>query len=78
MTGERAAVGFDFAVAEECGRYDECAAYADAYADRVFVIEYRRPDFTSACRTWRRRLSLTLRDRDVVPAGQQGYVNARC
>ena len=78
LTGERAAVGFDFAVAEECGRYDECAAYADAYADRVFVIEYRRPDFTSVCRTWGRRLSVTLRDRGVVPAGQPGYADARC
>jgi hypothetical protein len=78
MTGERAAVGFDFAVAEECGRYDECAAYADAYADRVFVIEYRRPDFTATCRTWGRRLAVTLRDRDVVAAGQPGYADARC
>ncbi len=27
------AIGFDFAVAEECGRYRECASYVDHYGD---------------------------------------------
>ncbi|MFD5779778.1 endo alpha-1,4 polygalactosaminidase [Streptomyces sp. NPDC126933] len=78
MTGLRAGIGFDFAVAEECARYDECAAYADAYDDKVFVVEYRRADFTTACREWGDRLAIVLRDRDVVPAGQSGHANARC
>lgn len=78
MTGLPDGIGFDFAVAEECARYDECASYADAYDDKVLVIEYRRVDFTAACREWGDRLSVVLRDRDVVPAGQPGHVNARC
>ena len=41
----------------------------DAYAGRVFVIEYRKKDFTAACRALGQDLSLTLRDRDVRPAG---------
>ncbi|MFF3753434.1 endo alpha-1,4 polygalactosaminidase [Streptomyces sp. NPDC002018] len=78
MTGLRDSLGFDFAVAEECGRYDECAVYADAYDDRVLVVEYRRADFTAGCREWGDRLAIVLRDRDVVPAGDPGHVNARC
>lgn len=75
---KHAAMGFDFAVAEECARYDECGAYADAYDDRVFVIEYRAADFTRACRTWGDRLSIVERDLDVVPAGADGYVRKSC
>ncbi|MGW6599553.1 endo alpha-1,4 polygalactosaminidase [Streptomyces sp. NPDC055036] len=78
MTGVGDGIGFDFAVAEECARYEECDAYAAAYDDKVLVIEYRRADFTVACREWGGRLSVVLRDRDVVPAGEPGHVNARC
>ncbi|MFE7567596.1 endo alpha-1,4 polygalactosaminidase [Streptomyces sp. NPDC057539] len=78
MTGAGDGIGFDFAVAEECARYEECDAYAAAYDDKVLVIEYRRADFTVACREWGDRLSVVLRDRDVVPAGEPGHVNARC
>ncbi|MEV3858955.1 endo alpha-1,4 polygalactosaminidase [Streptomyces sp. NPDC050095] len=73
-----AAMGFDFAVAEECARYDECGDYASAYDDRVFVVEYRAADFTRACRAWGERLSIVLRDRDVRPAGDAGYVRRTC
>ncbi|MEV7084489.1 endo alpha-1,4 polygalactosaminidase [Streptomyces sp. NPDC093085] len=78
MSGARAAIGFDFAVAEECGRYDECGEYAAAYDDRVLVVEYRKKDLATACEEWGDRLSVVLRDRDVVPAGEAGYVNERC
>ncbi|MFJ1913664.1 endo alpha-1,4 polygalactosaminidase [Streptomyces sp. NPDC088147] len=78
MAGVRDEIGFDFAVAEECARYEECDAYADAFDDRVLVVEYRRADLTAACREWGDRLSVVLRDRDVVPAGEPGHVNARC
>ncbi|WP_329062485.1 endo alpha-1,4 polygalactosaminidase [Streptomyces sp. NBC_01429] len=71
-------LGFDFAIAEECARYDECAAYADAYGDKVLVIEYRKADLTAACREWGERLAIVLRDRDLVPAGRSGHVNERC
>jgi hypothetical protein len=68
------ALGFDFAVAEECGRYRECESYAAAYADRVYVVEYRDGDFARACRRWGSRLSVVRRDVDVTTGG----VNRRC
>lgn len=71
-------IGFDFAVAEECGQYDECGAYADAYDDRVFVIEYRSDGLKAACADWGDRLSVVLRDLDVVPAGEGGYRRRAC
>ncbi|MFI7008688.1 endo alpha-1,4 polygalactosaminidase [Streptomyces sp. NPDC050145] len=75
---EGAHAGFDFAVAEECARYDECGAYAEAYDDRVYVIEYRARDLARACARWGGRLSVVLRDRDVRPAGTKGYVRRAC
>ncbi|MFE9024163.1 endo alpha-1,4 polygalactosaminidase [Streptomyces sp. NPDC007808] len=71
-------LGFDFAVAEECGQYDECDAYADAYDDRVFVVEYRSDGLTAACAHWGERLSVVLRDLDVAPAGEDGYRRRTC
>ncbi|MFI6010639.1 endo alpha-1,4 polygalactosaminidase [Streptomyces sp. NPDC051243] len=71
-------LGFDFAVAEECGQYDECGAYADAYDDRVLVIEYRADGLAAACAGWGDRLSVVLRDLDVVKAGESGYRRRTC
>jgi len=34
------AIGFDFAVAEECHRWDECGAYTEVYGNHVVDIEY--------------------------------------
>ena len=62
-------VGFDFAVAEECGRYDECGDYVDTYGDHVLVIEYREVDFDRTCAAFGDRLAIVLRDRDVTPGG---------
>lgn len=62
-------VGFDFAVAEECGRYDECGRYAATYGRRVLVIEYRRQDFVKTCREYGDRLAVVLRDRDLESDG---------
>jgi glycosyl hydrolase family 114 len=78
MLGSRTAVGFDFAIAEECARYDECGAYAAAFADRVLEIEYTRPDFDKACRAFGARLSIVLRDRDVTPVGDKAHVFDSC
>lgn len=78
LLGERASVGFDFAVTEECARYRECDAYLSAYDGRVFDIEYRAQDFTTACRAWGDKLSITLRDREVRPAGERGHVYKHC
>ncbi|MEW2353833.1 endo alpha-1,4 polygalactosaminidase [Spirillospora sp. NPDC029432] len=78
LLDERASVGFDFAVVEECGRYGECAAFDRAYGGRLFDIEYEPAGFAAACRGWGRTLSIVLRDRDVRPAGESGYVRRHC
>ncbi|QHC70574.1 endo alpha-1,4 polygalactosaminidase [Rathayibacter sp. VKM Ac-2801] len=77
----RRTVGFDFAVVEECQVYDECAAYTDVYGRQVYEIEYTdngRSAYAEACAEQGRRISVTLRDRDVVPRGATGYVNRHC
>ncbi|WP_239471593.1 endo alpha-1,4 polygalactosaminidase [Streptomyces sp. NEAU-S7GS2] len=75
---QRGRIGFDFAVVEECARYEECTDFATAYANRVFIIEYTQQDFTAACRAWGKKLSLTLSDRDVRPAGTKGSLRRYC
>lgn len=75
-------LGFDFAIAEECQAYGECDRYLGAYGSRVIEIEY--PDdggvrnFEQACRLRGTRISIILRDRDVTPAGQPGFLERRC
>ncbi|WP_166025568.1 endo alpha-1,4 polygalactosaminidase [Streptomyces chilikensis] len=78
LAGRGRGTGFDFAVAEECGQYDECGAYADAYDDRVFVVEYRSDGFAAACEEWGGRLSVVWRDLDLVPAGEDGHRRRTC
>ena len=62
-------LGYDFAVAEECGRYEECARYTAHYGDRVLAIEYRDRDFRWTCERYGDRLAVVLRDRDLSPRG---------
>lgn len=78
LLDRRRTIGFDFAVTEECARYQECRAFEEAYEGRVFDIEYETEDFTAACRSWGKELSVTLRDRDVRPEGEAGYVYRHC
>ncbi|MFH9752409.1 endo alpha-1,4 polygalactosaminidase [Streptomyces griseus] len=78
LLDRREAIGFDFAVAEECGRYDECADYASAYEDKVFVVEYTDGDFAKACSSVGAKVSVVRRDLDVRPAGRPGYVFRTC
>lgn len=66
-------LGFDFAVAEECGRYDECGRYVASYGDRVLVVEYRARDFRRACAVYGARLGIVLRDRDLTPGGRRAW-----
>jgi hypothetical protein len=56
------AVGFDFAIAEECARWRECGSYVAHYGSRVLAVEYRRRDFRRACRAWSDRISVVRRD----------------
>jgi hypothetical protein len=70
--------GFDFAIAEECGRYRECDGYQRLYGDRFVVIEYRRRDFGAACRAVGRQVSVVLRDRNVTAPGSRTYRYDEC
>lgn len=67
------AVGFDFAIAEECGRYAECGSYVRSYGNRVLVIEYRSVDFAKTCAAWGSRLAVVLRDRDLTATGRRRF-----
>jgi hypothetical protein len=72
---------FDFAVAEECDRWQECGLYTAAYGDRVLAVEYSddlREDFAAACAVPGRPLSMILRDRDLVAHDAHGYVYESC
>jgi len=76
-----AALGFDFAVAEECAVHDECAEYVAMYGRRVIEIEYTdhgRQAYAAACREAAGQRSILLRDRDVVPSGHRDYVFEHC
>ena len=67
--------GFDFAIAEECEVYRECGRYA-AYGRRVQEVEYTdngRAAYRRACAARHGRMSIVLRDRDVLPRRRPGY-----
>jgi len=66
-------IGYDFAVAEECGRYDECQRYVDDFGDRVLMIEYRTEDFAETCTAYGADHAVELRDRDLTPSGVHGW-----
>lgn len=66
-------IGFDFAVSEECGRYNECQTYVDHYGRRVLAIEYRKKDFDKTCEKFGERLPVVLRDLDLSPDGVHAW-----
>ena len=68
-------LGFDFAIAEECGRWRECGRYKAMYGQHVLAIEYRRRDMRRTCRVFS---SVVLRDAEVRRAGEPGYRFGRC
>jgi hypothetical protein len=72
-------IGFDFAITEECDRYDECDAFRSAYDRRVLDIEYAddlRGGADAVCR--RTGGGTIIRDRDLLPRGEPGYVYRAC
>ncbi|MGH9232422.1 MAG: endo alpha-1,4 polygalactosaminidase [Acidimicrobiales bacterium] len=77
LAPEGRTIGFDFAVAEECGRWDECDAYARAYGPLVLVVEYADDHFEAACAGWP-ELSVVRRDVDVSAPGDETYRYAVC
>jgi hypothetical protein len=78
----RSAIGFDFAIAEECAAYGECGDYTSVYGNQVYEVEYvdngGLANFEAACRANGARISIAYRDRDVEPAGARGYVYRWC
>ena len=80
-TRGRDEVGFDFAVAEECHRYDECGQYKKVYGAAVIDIEYTdnlRGSFAEVCDDAQTPYSTILRDRDLVAADHAGHVFKAC
>jgi len=72
--------GFDFAVAEECQRFDECRGYTAEY-DLVIDIEYAddlSSDIADVCADPQIPTSTIVRDRDLVTPSDAGYVFASC
>ncbi|CAN5168997.1 endo alpha-1,4 polygalactosaminidase [soil metagenome] len=75
------AIGFDFAVTEECQVYAECGGYRKAYGAHVIEIEYSdngRRYFTRACKKRGTSISVIFRDRELVKRGNAGYVYETC
>ncbi|MGP3535812.1 endo alpha-1,4 polygalactosaminidase [Microbacterium sp. RD1] len=73
--------GFDFAIAEECAVFDECAHYTEVYGSSVLDIEYTdalpRP-FDRVCADPQQPAATILRDRDLVMPGHPAYVYDSC
>lgn len=77
-------LGFDLAVTEECGRYDECSAHTDVYGEHVLQIEYPPSlaeagmSFAEVCADPDRAPLTILRDVELVASGEPGYVYESC
>lgn len=74
-------IGFDFAIVEECEVYAECERYVKVYGSAIIEIEYTDFPvrfFQQACRARADRVSVVLRDRQLIPAGRPGHVERWC
>jgi hypothetical protein len=75
-TRGRDEIGFDFVVAEECQRWDECGDYSNVYGTRVIDIEYFDDlggTMNQVCSDPTLPLFTVFRDLDLVPSGSPGY-----
>ena len=77
LVGKRTSIGLDFAVAEQCGEFNECDRYTSGYSDLVYVIEYNRAAFTRSCRDFP-SLSVVLRDVQLSTPTNPAYVRDTC
>lgn len=77
-------LGFDFAVTEECGAYDECQAYTGIYGEHVLQIEYpeslkaNHKTFEHICSAPERAPLTILRDRPLAPTHARGRTYQQC
>ncbi|MET9227850.1 endo alpha-1,4 polygalactosaminidase [Lentzea sp. NPDC003310] len=77
----RTEVGFDFAVSEECHRWEECSSYSDVYEEHVMDIEYTddlRGTFEDVCNDPDTPATTTLRDRYLVDPDDSDYAFDHC
>jgi hypothetical protein len=72
------AIGFDFAVVEECGQFAECGDFATVYGDDIVAIEYSDEGFRSACAAIGAASSVVRRDVNVSRPGVVEYVFDEC
>jgi hypothetical protein len=75
-TRGRDEIGFDFVVAEECQRYDECGEYSAVYGTRVIDIEYFGDlggTIDQVCSDPTLPAFTVFRDLDLVPSGSPDY-----
>ncbi|MEV7346629.1 endo alpha-1,4 polygalactosaminidase [Streptomyces sp. NPDC093544] len=78
LVPDRASVGLDFAVVEECGEWNECGEFAAAFDNNVLVVEYTAKALSTVCADWSTTLSIVRRDQLVLPKGTNGYVRETC
>jgi hypothetical protein len=82
LGGAGKALGFDFAIAEECNVYHECGSYTGPFGDRVYEIEYTdnggEANFRAACAARGSSISIIYRDRDVASKGSGNYTYQSC
>jgi hypothetical protein len=70
-----AGLGFDYAVSEDCGVYDECTVYTAVYGT-VIDVEYTDDGFDRACGT--PGVIVQRRDLDLTLPGDPDYVAEWC
>lgn len=75
---QREAIGFDFAVVEECGEFSECDVFTDEYGALVVGIEYTDDGFSAACGAIGDITSVVRRDLFVTVPGSDTYVFDEC
>jgi Glycoside-hydrolase family GH114 len=71
-------VGFDFAIAEECGFYRECPSYTAVFGNNVIAIEYTNAGYRRACRAVGATVSVVRRDVLVTKPGSSTYRYKAC
>ncbi len=71
-------IGFDFAIAEECGQWNECNGYAAVFGANVVAIEYSDAGFSRACASIGASSSVVRRDVNVTAPGSNSYVYDEC
>ncbi|MEU6222851.1 endo alpha-1,4 polygalactosaminidase [Streptomyces sp. NPDC047042] len=78
LVADRASVGLDFAVVEECGEWNECGQFAEAFDNNVLVVENTAKGLSEVCSGWSSTLSIVRRDQSVVSKGTSGYIRETC